>query len=146
MKQQWTEYELSTGVLSGRSIFGDKDLLLANAVDGFGWLPGLFDSSSMRVDLLSGDLVPCLTPAPEPAADYQWRPERGRWVLTAAAAERNRKRTAARAEVERLERDTQPRIIRELRLAELAGEPPPQDAVRRLEQLDARIAELRKDL
>ncbi len=82
---------------------------------------------------------------PEPADQYQWDEKTRRWGLRPEVAEAMQRRANAAREIERLELKVQPRVIRELRLAELAGEPTIA-AVLRLQQIDTDIADLRADL
>ncbi len=136
-------FDVATGFFTGRSMDASPDVLAANCPDGFAWVDGVTDWRSQRVELGTGAIVDYMPPSP--GADYEWDSKAKRWVLSAEARVRNARKAAAAAEIARLEAEVQPRIIRELRLAEIAGRMD-SAAATRLQELDARIAELRVDL
>lgn len=139
-------YDLATGVFTGQCVSSsraDQAFLDANAREGLGLIDGVADHLSQRVDVGTGKLLDYIPSSP--GEDYQWSNVSRRWELSDAAVIREQRRRQALSEIERLEREVQPRIIRELRLAELESRRD-SGAENRLAQLDARIAELRVDL
>jgi hypothetical protein len=96
-------------------------------------IEGDYDAESQRVVVESRTIVDWQPPAPGP--DHEWNAAARRWLLSAPAAERERRRITARARVQELEL-AQARRIREL----LADSDP------RLKAIDQEIAALRADL
>lgn len=121
----FTIYRRDTGQIVG--VFSGSDRHLdANVPEGCAAVPGRYDGQSQRIDPETEQAVDWQPP--QPSADYEWVGRR--WVPNSEAL---RKRVALR-EIRRLERDEQPRAVREAVLG-LGRE--------RLEQIQDRIEELR---
>ena len=97
-------------------------------------LEGDYDRLSQRVDVTTGKVVSYQPAAP--SADHEWDAGTKRWVLKPTVAAARDSRSHAIAEILRLERDVQPRVVREL----LDGEA---GAKERYEALKVKIAEQR---
>lgn len=134
-------FDLATGLFTGRAMEASEDTRTVNCPVGFGWIAGVVDWQSQRVE--GGKLVDYIPPQPD--ADHEWSPTRKRWVLRAEVAQQRARAAAAMAEIELLERASL-RPLREVRLAELSGRAAPMNAVARLQEIEARCEVLRGDL
>lgn len=121
----FTIYRRDTGQIVG--VFsGAEKHLAANVPEGCSAIPGRYDGQSRRIDPETGQAVDWQPP--QPSADHEWQGRR--WVPNSEAL---RKRVALR-EIRRLERDEQPRAVREAVLG--LGD-------QRLREIEARVIELR---
>jgi hypothetical protein len=100
-------------------------------------IEGSFDPPSKKVDIATGQIVDFVPPQPSP--DHEWDETTRRWVLNAAAADRNARRTAALARIAELEHSVQPGLLRAVALGQ-------EGAKEKLAALDAEIAKLREGL
>lgn len=104
-------YSAATGLYLGIEFTGSEGDIAANA-----------PAESVAVDavqfphtkrLVDGVLIDYQPPAPSP--DYEWNDTDKRWRLSAAAEQRNGRRSRAQAEIDALEA-RQPRALREAAL------------------------------
>lgn len=135
MNSVWHFYEPHSGHFTGCKFCGPAYALEANTPAGLKAYEGEIDHLSQRLGE-NGALIDWQPP--QPSSDHEWNAEMRRWVLTAAAADRHRRRIEALARIEQLER-SQHRAIREAALGQAgAGD--------RLKAIDQEIAQLRADL
>lgn len=165
------EFELESGTLTGNSIFSNGSIEVGSR-EGFGWVEGVKDPESQRVDLevllqieslerqieeggegellaevletLRARLLVEYIPA-SPGDDYEWIAERKRWRIRPEVSARQRRHSAAISDIERLERASL-RPLREFRIAEAEGRAPPEAAAARLKEIEEQIEALRLDL
>lgn len=134
-------YDLSTGIFTGRSFSSNNNtndaiFVELNTPKNCGVFADVPDPLSQRVDLDTGLLVDYMPPAP--SADHEWNGERRRWQFSAAAMERKR----ALSRIQQLElRALRPQ--REITMASALGQPANDEAVTRLESIEAEIESLR---
>lgn len=124
------------GLFTGASYSGPESSLVSNTPIGHLAIEGAHDHTSSRYDTASGRVVDYQPP--QPSADHEWDATALRWKLKPEIAERNGRRQYALAQIQALEQ----RQARPLREA-LAGIP---GSLERVQQIDADIAELRKQL
>lgn len=136
-------FDLSTGLFTGRSMSASPEFLEANRPDGYGWIDGVIDPQSQRVDLKDRLIVDYQPPPP--SDDHEWIPERKRYRLKREVARAQARRAAAQTQIEALELSSL-RALREIRLAELKGEPVPEESRARLDAIEVEIEALRPEL
>lgn len=134
----WSFYDPETGLFSGRAYLGTEEGLKLNTPRGMAVKAGRFHQLSQRVDLETGEVVEYRPPAPDD--DHEWNADRRRWTLKPEALERRQQRRQSEARIKVLEQQ-QARPSRELALDSTNAE-----ARRRLEAIEAEIAQLRKDV
>ncbi|HZR02408.1 MAG TPA: hypothetical protein VFA81_04445 [Burkholderiales bacterium] len=134
MIRTWSLYRLDNGQFAGRAFSAtDASAIDRNIPEGHGAIEGEHDHLSRRVDTDTKQVVDWQPP--QPTGDHEWNDKTRRWQLSAAAAEKQRKRLVALARIQELEA-AQARRVREL----LADSDP------RLKAIDQEIAALRADL
>jgi hypothetical protein len=83
-----SEFDVETGVFTGRVLGGEPDVLAANTAPGCALREGRHDHTRVCIDIATGDLVPHQPPAPQ-ADDWQtwsWDTEAWRWVSVPTVA------------------------------------------------------------
>lgn len=134
-------YDKTTGLFTGRTLRcsgHSVETLGASAQEGEGFVEGLHDHVSSKVDLQTGKVIDYQPP--QPSADHEWDATAKRWKLTAAAEQREIRRQNALRQIAALEA-AQARPHRELTL-----DPANIQARQRLEAIEKEIASLRAQL
>lgn len=149
-------YRIGTGVFTGQAFAGPLQLLEANTPAGCAaWTGEVPDWQSQRVDLQAGGLVDYQPPAPpgDAKSSWAWDAQARRWRSAPTLVALKAAKTATvQALIDRQEA-RQLRPMRELRIAELAGDAWPQsaadallaiaEAIKALQALRASIAAAR---
>jgi hypothetical protein len=130
--------DVATGFFTGRRLMMSEDAAKANTPPGQIRIEGAHDPLSRRFDVATGDVVDYQPPPP--SRDHEWDATIKRWKLTAVAAKKIEDRSAALAEIARLEASQQ-RALREIALGDETGA-----ARQRLTAIEDEIAGLRKFL
>lgn len=168
-------FDIRTGLITGRSMRASEEVLALNCPAGFGWVAGVKDWRSQRVDLDVYAIIQQLQAGiaeeadasrleaakaemstheqrllidyvpPSPGDEHEWNRDRKRWVLRADVSERRSRRSQAIADIQKLEQSSL-RALREVKLAELKGQNPEAQSVERLERIEQQIASLREQL
>lgn len=136
-----TLFSLESGLFK-RVLGVPEHALERNVPEGFGYVEGVFDPLSQRVDVRTGDVVDYQPPQPD--NDHEWRENvvngRPRWVKKPEVVAVERRAAAAQLEIERLEL-AQHRPLRELTL-----DPQNEAAKRRVQEIEDAIAAKRLQL
>jgi hypothetical protein len=136
-------YHAETGALHHSAIaINVPDLMVdacarKNCPPGHLPIEGEFDSLSQRVDVETKQVV--AYQPPRPSSDHEWNADSKRWQLRADVTERQQRRVEALARISTLEAE-QHRAVREI-LLKVAP-----DEAKRLSEIEAQIARLRKQL
>jgi hypothetical protein len=134
-------YHKDTGMLHGSQlVVSDDSLVKANTPTDHLPIDGHHDPLSKRVNIATGELMDYQPPTP--SSEHEWNPTTKRWQLSAAAAERESKRSLAFNRIEHLE-NSQARALRELAVGTPAEK---LEAEKRLQAAYAEIATLRLQL
>jgi hypothetical protein len=131
-------YHAATGLFHPASLtVSDETVIALNTPPDHAVMEGAHDHLSRRVDVATGEVVDYQPPTP--SADHAWDANLKRWVLDPVAQERAARRQGLQGMIQHLERNVQPRALRELALG--------QDGAReRVQKLEDEIAALRRDL
>lgn len=137
--RHFSVYRLSDGLFTGQQIGlptvateREQSHALGTLPEGCAVMEGRFDHLAQRVDLTTCAVVDYQPPQPSP--DHEWDEATKRWQLSAAAVERQQRRSEAVARIRELEA-AQARPLRELALR--PGDP---TALGRLREIEAEIA------
>lgn len=114
-RQEVTIYSRESGQVL-RSFHGPAQLLAVQLAKGEAAYEGLLPLHCTRIDLESGQ--PIVFEPPKPSPDHEWSAERRAHVVRPDALERQR----LTGEIATLEREKQPRILREIALKEAGAE------------------------
>jgi hypothetical protein len=136
MNKTFTVYRKSDGIFVAQLTADDSHAQM-NTPEGCALVEGAYDHLSQRMNLASGN-VEDWRPS-SPSIDHEWDEASKRWRLNSDAAAREQTKIATRTRIAHLETNVQPRTIRESAL----NQP---DAQKRLQDIDAEIAGLRKQL
>jgi hypothetical protein len=131
-------YDTVTGLLTGNSFSCSDHTVVPDEINGLSWhqSDGQIDHLSQKIDIDTGTIVDY---QPEkPSDEHEWNTDVKRWALMPAVVAAKQARVAAIAEIAALEAK-QPRAMREYALGDTTS-------VRRLKDIDDRIAVLRKQL
>jgi hypothetical protein len=131
-------YEAASGLFTGKRLQCDEDALLeVRLPPGNLTLEGAFDHMSQRVDLATGCVVAYFPLAP--TADHEWNAASKRWQTRQDLRTSGEgRRAVVFARIHALE-TSQGRAIREATLGDPA-------ALKRLQEIDAEISQLRAEL
>lgn len=132
-------YHKETGLFHAHWFMTDVDrpaAIAANTPKDHIALEGDYDPLSQRVDIQTAKVIDYQPPCP--SEHHEWSAQAKRWRLKAEVLELCAKRDAAHAEILRLERDVQPRAVREALLG--------RGGFDRLREIEEAIAALREDL
>jgi hypothetical protein len=136
MIKHWSIYRMEDGLFTGTTFASTiEGHHLLNVPEGHGAIEGHHDHLSKRVEGADENRRIVDWQPPSPSPDHEWDNGTSRWKLSAAAAEKQRKRLAAQARIRELEA-AQHRRVREL-LAQNDE---------RLRAMDQEIEALRADL
>lgn len=143
MRTKWSEYELSSGLFTGRQISGPTGYV-PPASGTHAYVEGSYHRDSAKVDLSasSSSSVVISYKSPQPSPDHEWNEETKRWVLTQEAAAKINADAHARASIQRIEAGNA-RTMREVLLALLPEDHPMRS---RLQEADDEIRALRANI
>lgn len=140
MIRSYSFYHAETGMFAGKIYETDAPsdaTILREGPPGHSYVEGKHDHLSKRVDVATGTVIDWQPPAP--SAEHEWDSDRRRWKLSPAASMKLHRSLEATAQIQHLENDVQPRILREVALGH-------DGAKERLASLDAEIEQLRPQL
>lgn len=140
MIRSYSFYHRETGRFAGKCYETDSpthDTIAREAPEGHDYIEGRHDHLSKHVNIGTGLVEDWQPPAPSP--DHEWDVARQRWKLNVAASLKLHRSLEATAQIQHLENDVQPRILREVALGR-------DGAKERLASLDAEIEQLRPQL
>lgn len=83
----WSFYDLSTGIFTGTTFSGPKNMLPLNTPEGCGACMGTHDHLSRRFDLETGEVVDWQPPKPDDneLETFSWDNRTRRWVAAPTA-------------------------------------------------------------
>lgn len=150
----WSLYDTATGLFRAGVLTASPAQLAANTPPGWAALAGRFDHLSQKVDIAAGgaspvviDYVPA-APADDALQTWAWDDRTKRWIATPTlAANKIARKAPVQAAIEALEaNDSHQRSLREILLAAVASQAPPNESVTALSAIEADIADLRATL
>lgn len=146
MNKTWSFCDGITGALLGRTFAGSEDSLAANTPAGAVAVEGVHDRMSRRVDLATGEVVDFVPPAPASTdkCTWTWDDTTRCWVQVLTLLGEQARVVAAIQEGFDPLTNMQARAVREITVATAKGIAPPEYAVMRVEQIEARAAALRQ--